>query len=64
VARAAEVQKKRRAAAIDDIVGIAVVAIFILLAWWQRLRSDAWDWKVWLAVTVWYLVMWALAKSR
>ena len=42
----------------------AVVAIFILVAWWQEFRRDAWEWKVWLGVTVWYLVMWAFAKSR
>ena len=63
-ARATEARKWRRFAVADNIVATAVVAIFILVAWWQQLRSDAWEWKVWLAVTVWHLVMWAFAKSR
>ena len=63
-ARAAEARKWRRFAVADNIVATAVVAIFILVAWWQEFRRDAWEWKVWLGVTVWYLVMWAFAKSR
>jgi hypothetical protein len=31
---------------------------------WQEFRRDAWEWKVWLGVTVWYIVMWAMAKSK
>lgn len=63
-ARATEARKWRRFAVADNIVATAVVAIFILIAWWQGFRRDAWEWKVWLGVTVWYLVMWAFAKSR
>jgi hypothetical protein len=63
-ARAAEARTWRRFAVADNITATTVVAIFIVLAWWQRLRSDAWEWKAWLGVTVWYLVMGALAKSK
>jgi uncharacterized membrane protein YvbJ len=62
--RTAAARRKARFAAMDDIGAIAVVSIFILIAWWQQLRSEASEWKVWLGVTVWYLAMWALAKSR
>jgi hypothetical protein len=63
-ARATEARKWRRFAIADNIVATAVVAIFILVAWRQEFRRDAWEWKVWLGVTVWFLVMWAFAKSR
>ena len=55
-ARTAEARRKRRAATIDDIVGLAIVGTFILVAWWQELRSDAWEWKAWLLVTACVLV--------
>ena len=63
-ARTAAAHRQRRFALIDNIAVIAVVAIFIGLAWWQQLRRDAWEWKVWLAITVWYVVMWAFSKSK
>ena len=63
-AREVQARTLRRRATIDDIAGFGVVGVFILLAWWQGLRSNAWEWKAWLGVTVWYVVMWALAKSK
>jgi ribosomal protein L40E len=63
-ARTAAAHRNRRFSLIDDIVLIAVLAILIGLAWWQQLRRDAWEWKVWLAITVWYVVMWAFSKSK
>ncbi|MGH2609941.1 MAG: double zinc ribbon domain-containing protein [Vicinamibacterales bacterium] len=63
-ARKAEARRWRLFAAVDDTVLVAVLGIMILLAWWQELRPDAWEWKAWLGVTVWFLVMWAFAKSR
>jgi len=63
-ARATKARTWRRFAVADNIVATALVTIFILVAWWQGFRRDAWEWKVWLGVTVWHLVMWAFAKSR
>jgi hypothetical protein len=63
-AREAEARRWRRFAAVDDAILVAVVGIMILLAWWQELRPDAWAWKIWLGVTVSFVVMWAFAKSR
>ena len=45
-------------------IAAAVVGIFILLACRQHLRPDAWEWKVWLGLTLWYVIMWALTKSK
>ena len=59
-ARTTSTQRLRRFAVIDNILVVAVIAIFIGLAWWQQLRRDAWEWKAWLAITVWWVVMWAL----
>jgi len=63
-ARTAKARSARRFAVIDNIAAIAVVVIFILIACEVHLRSDAWEWKAWLGVTVWFLVMWAFAKSK
>jgi hypothetical protein len=63
-ARTVAAHRNRRFALIDNIVLIAVLAIFISLSWWQQLRRDAWEWKVWLAITVWYVVIWVFSKSK
>jgi hypothetical protein len=39
------------------------ITIFVLTGWWQGFRGDASAWKVWLFLTLMYLMMWGLSKS-